>query len=114
MARHFRMTNEQVNKCMARELKEENQITVAYQKPATGGATISTMQQQLNNAKKNLAPGADVNLEVTGSDLNITEGSCCYTKKQLMEAKRKSLAKNTKTVCTKKQIQEQITRKKKK
>lgn len=73
----------------------EDELNIAYQKPATGTISVDDMKQQLMNAKKS-APGAKVNLEVSGSDLGLSES--VVTKKQLKEARLRYLKDNSVSV----------------
>ena len=94
MGKRFIFTEEQFTKFVQKQLEED--MNVAYQAPSNGVASTTDMKQQLTNAKKN-APGAKINLEVSSDDLGLTE-SYCLTKKQLQEARIKSLRANSKSV----------------
>jgi len=101
MKRNFIFTEEQIKRFVDRKakqcckLEEEDELNIAYKKPANGQATTSDMKQQIINAKKQ-APNSNVNLVVGGEDLN--ESKQIYTKKQLKEAKLKMLRDNSVTM----------------
>lgn len=92
MSRKIHLTESQieeiVNKLNEDSIEEGNELDVNYQKPLTGVATVQDMTNQMNAAKK-AAPGAKVNMVVSGEDLNVMES--CYTKKQIKEAKLRYL-----------------------
>lgn len=92
MKRTFRFTESQIKNILSKSINED--LNVAYQKPANGVASTTDMKQQVTNAKK-MAPGAGkINLEVSSEDLGVNE-SKTYTKQQLKEAKLKMLKENT-------------------
>ena len=97
MARKIRITEAQLEKC----LNENDEINVAYKKPANGTPTTTDMHNQLYSAKKS-APNADINLQVSQSDLGVNEMKS-YTKNEINEARVKNLRRKSE-VFTKKQL----------
>lgn len=92
MSRKIHLTESQVREIVDKlnedNIEEGNELNVNYQKPPTGVANVQDMTNQMTAAKK-AAPGAKVNMVVSGEDLNVMES--CYTKKQIKEAKLRYL-----------------------
>ena len=103
MKRKIHITESQlqeITKQIAKNLNEDGELNVSYQKPANGVASIPDMTTQVQNAKK-AAPNADVQLNVSSKDLNITE---TYTKRQIKEARLNKLVKESVRVIKKKNL----------